>query len=288
MFRQYFPTSEIFKRLPIVVASSLCVGTAAHANLFSASGADPREPCPRLEKPYSAIGMVESISRVPWRDPALGPVESFIHGTGFMISPCFAMTNFHVVFGDGEATPDRSKPHYAWISLGGDKSTFAMKVPAAVVAWGDFSRKADADWAILEVTGCPGGNRAIGWLAVAPADPRLSPRLWEAGFDWQDGEPSFERQERCVFGAARNALTVETYCPARPGWSGAPIGLRRAGALPVVVAMTSREQRPSTDPLTRREADRANLAVRVDEALTESGLEPLIAKDIEAASAPLP
>lgn len=157
-------------------------------------GRDDRVPQTRRNQAngFAAIGRVYT-NRF-WKDDR-GRVTGQSSATAFLVSPCVALTNYHVVFGDrerAEVTPDvlelnrqwsnrdpQGKPkiklpndhNYSVTFMVGEKpdGTFKRIVIGRPYAFGDndLGRWA-SDWVVLKFDepNCPGADREIGYLTV--------------------------------------------------------------------------------------------------------------------------
>jgi hypothetical protein len=268
----------------------LAVAWPAQANVFSSTGADPRMEIERGAYPYSSVGYVETIDPVPW---VSGPtrLSTLVAGTGFMISPCYALTAYHVVFGNDPASGETALKHPVWISLGGNDTGFALtRLPAMAVAWGDFAHNQAQDWALLEVVGCPGGRPEVRWMEFKSASASIENRpALVAGFDAEFLPYRLMGQTGCWLGQRVDPITIRNFCASRPGMSGAPIMVREPDHIIKAIAMVSREQQASARPLVGKAPERANLAVVVQTALSGSPFFPKILVDRASGDAlPIP
>jgi hypothetical protein len=269
-----------------LVAALLVVVLAplpAKANLFANNGQDPRMMVERTAGPFRAIGLIETPEPVA-QATREGTVSSTTRGTGFMISPCYALTNFHVVFGDAAATPDPRAVYRTWISLGGDNAGFKYRrVRAVAVAWGDFAHDQRQDWTVLKVDGCPGADPAIGWVDLAPNKPNTVQHraAMDAGFDGDFKTSQLVSQTGCKLGYAVDDFTIQHYCASRPGMSGSPIFVFDETGAPMVVAIVSREQDPCSGVFSQIGESHSNLAVPVRAAMLGQVVLEAVLKDID-------
>jgi V8-like Glu-specific endopeptidase len=276
------------RRVASAAAASvvLAVACPAQANLFSATGEDPRVELNRSVYPYSAIGFMETPRPVPVLERN-GTKQSVITGTAFMVSPCYALTAYHVVFGNDPATDATALTHPVWISLGGKGRRFALnRLQATAVAWGDFHLDQSLDWALLKVTGCPGGRADVRWIPFEPKGAQLEARVAQVGgFDGQFVPFKMTGQIGCLLGRKVDAVTIRHFCASRPGMSGAPILVREKDQILRASAIVSREQDQSGATLTTSQVtrasltNRANLAVIISTALGGNRFYPRVAAD---------
>jgi V8-like Glu-specific endopeptidase len=272
-----------FLALAIALLAVVLAPAPAKANLFADNGQDPRMMVERTTGPFRAIGMIETPEPVLQAAPG-GMVRSTTRGTGFMISPCYALTNFHVVFGDAGGAPDARATHRAWISLGGDDAGFKYRrVKAVAVAWGDFAHDPRQDWTVLKVDGCPGADATIGWVELAPNKPKSVEHraAMDAGFDGDFKSSQLVSQSGCKLGYAVDDFTIQHYCASRPGMSGSPIFVFDDAGAPMVVAIVSREQTPTATVFNQIRESRSNLAVPVRAAMLGQTTLDAVLKDID-------
>jgi hypothetical protein len=166
---------------------------------------DPRHPQSQTggDRMFAPIGLIWTNHPQPDQGTA---ARSDLHmGTAFLVSPCYVLTAYHVVFGyrfglrkgtQEEAEQDVS----ATFSVGGKKS---RAVPAK---YGQFSRFPGRDWVLLRLEPeaghrCLGEDPNIGWARLAPLAPPIATKksLSVAGYPADKGLPSLWRQDKCHF-----------------------------------------------------------------------------------------
>lgn len=167
-----------------------------HVNIY---GKDDRSVQSRVKQTngYAAIGRV--LSNRPYKDKE-GRTYAMNAGTAFLVSPCIALTNYHVVFGredretvipwmieiDRQFRENRDSKgivklklpkdrNYTMTFLVGEKSdgSFRKQVVGRPYAFGDASLGFDgSDWVALKFDepNCPGSDKEIGWLPIANAE----------------------------------------------------------------------------------------------------------------------
>ena len=257
----------------------------SRANLFSSNGEFPLKPTDSLKPPYSAIAMVESRGSVPMEDHGVKFMAQ-TRGTGFMVSPCYALTAYHVVLGVGPKAPDAQTPKQVWMSLGARASTFLYdRVPGEVVRWSDFTGDWHNDWALIKVDGCPGKDRRVGWLPLAQVG--FNPYQGSAAVAGYDSAYAMMvGQTDCDLGRMAASNSIRHYCGSRPGLSGAPIFVRWPDLR--VVGIAVREQNATRELLPVNDPDHANLATYVPQILASSDIGQLIAADLAMDHGPDP
>ncbi|MGE3782473.1 MAG: hypothetical protein AB7H71_06990, partial [Alphaproteobacteria bacterium] len=140
---------------------------------------DPRYPQPQTGagKIFAPIGLIWT--NHPQPDPGNAPTSHLRMGTAFLVSPCYVLTAFHIVFGYRTGfRKDNQQPERevsATFSAGGRT---ARAVP---VKYGRFSLFPAQDWALLRLKPqggdrCLGEDPDIGWLRLAPLPPAVAPK----------------------------------------------------------------------------------------------------------------
>ncbi|KAJ8137402.1 hypothetical protein OY671_009385, partial [Metschnikowia pulcherrima] len=82
-------------------------------------------------------------------------------GSAVVVSPCYIITNRHVVFGDDETPiPAKSYPMTFRAGVGDDDEGFLGHTEALPVLWGKASSRGDDDWAIMRLHRCVGQHPA--------------------------------------------------------------------------------------------------------------------------------
>lgn len=280
----------------ILAAATLtaAICTPLAANVFAADGRDPRRFADADPADVDAHAPVGSVSA----DFTLRNVTTFGgvapgEGTAFMVSPCYALTAYHVLFGGGAPTLNPMGNYPVTLRFGGDAAGHpALMVKGHVRVWGSAGRAAP-DVALILLDGCPG--RRIGWFDLAPAPTPTSPA--SAPIDTPVTMPGFAAdrsmrrlsvQTDCRIRAvlpARGWLLHD--CASREGASGAPLLVRRGGQR-IVVGINAGEfdPRPGIEPAYT--PARANWAIDAAELRTAARLVAVIARDQQRARTPNP
>jgi V8-like Glu-specific endopeptidase len=236
---------------------------------------------------FAPIGVIRTNGVVP---DDFGPTApSHLHlGTAFLVSPCYVLTDFHVVFGSRTSKPDPDQDYSATFILG------RKTVHAVPAAYGEFYRFRGRDWALYSLESdadhrCLGEDPAIGWVRLAPLDRAAAQEksFSIAGHPSDKNFSSLWRQDACRLyerqGNIENDGMWTTDCATRPGASGSPIFFVQDGVLNVVAIMSghvgptdNREILPKWDP------SRANLALDIGKIISsEPDFMKLIALDLD-------
>jgi V8-like Glu-specific endopeptidase len=252
------------RRLAPAAAIAVAACGAATANIFAADGADPRRfvaadsPEARRLAPVGAIAS----------EYVLLDKRGFGHvppgaGTAFLVSPCYAMTNYHVLFGDQTLTPDPMSAYTLEVRFAiGD----ARGVPAGAADKGPMRARGRVryagsldgsapDIALVRLDGCPG--RRLGWyeLAAATGDDIDGVAVDQAGYSQDRGMRRLSVQHGChIRAAAPRQEWLLHDCASRDGASGSPLMTGRRVACRASWRSTSanwrlraRSSRPSTN-----------------------------------------
>jgi V8-like Glu-specific endopeptidase len=208
--------------------------------------------------------------------------------TAFLVSPCYVLTNYHVVFGNRKSGPEAGRDYSATFWAGGKKSR------AIPVKHGQFHEVYWQDWALLQLEPdgeqrCIGEDPNIGWARLAPLPSEVAPNkvLSTAGYPSDKPGPSLWRQDACHLFEEQDGRQYSglwtTNCATRPRASGSPIFFVQDGGLMVTALMQGHlgyvdgnEILPKWDP------KRANLAVDIGKIISSDGdILKLIAEDID-------
>jgi V8-like Glu-specific endopeptidase len=261
---------------------------------------DPRHPQSQTgaDKMFAPIGLIWT--NHPQPDQGTAPRSDFHMGTAFLVSPCYVLTAYHVVFGyrfglrkdtQEEAEQDVS----ATFKVGGKRS---RAVPAK---YGQFSTFSGRDWALLRLEPdaehqCLGEDPNIGWVRLAPLTPPIATKKWlsVAGYPSDKDLSSLWRQDKCHFFEIYHDIDNDglwtTDCATRPRASGSPIFFVEDGVLNVVAVMSGHlgtvvdnEILPKWDP------NRANLALDIGKIISsDRDFLKLIETDIDRFHQPNP
>jgi V8-like Glu-specific endopeptidase len=280
-------------RFKLCLLSLMLAGVAAShvsANVFAADGRDPRHVQPRSGEAhaFAAIGVLRNNSPIAMLDDDDHLLYTRGEATAFLVSPCYAVTNYHAVFGEGSGPEDAQTDHSVTLSLGDHSGGrgFRERVRAVPAFWGDFSEdQGGQDWAVLRLDRCVGSQ--IGWLDLTPRSPTAigAARLSIAGYPGDKDQAVLWRADGCgVMVRPRDVGLWSSDCAASPGSSGSPVFLIEDGGLRVVGIMEGADD--DVPGVQRRySASYANLVVDVSAILRRKEVRAAIKADIEAARA---
>ena len=178
-------------------------------------------------KIFNAVGLVREIDE---SDPE--------HGSGFLISPCYVLTNYHVAFGSDSAKPVKDKRVRFSVGVGSKSGPETFN--GTVVGYGeDFlpTKNRYDDWALIRLDSSPGDKYGYFDIAATPFPAVRQLDLVSAGYPadkpisqlWGDACRIPDREN---YGWITNCILV-------PGASGGPIATRSPQGRYVVVGMNS-------------------------------------------------
>jgi V8-like Glu-specific endopeptidase len=199
------------------------------ANVFAADGRDPRRIQSRSgdAHAFAAIGVIRNNSPVASFDDDDRLVSARGEATAFMVSPCYAVTNYHAVFGEDTGPSQRDSDRSVTLRIGErrDDRGFKFTIRAVPVFWGDFSEDSEGeDWTVLRLDRCVGPD--VGWLSLVTPPPAAlnSASFSIAGYP-ADKDPSvLWRADGCRLHARLREVDLwSSDCAATPGASGSPV-----------------------------------------------------------------
>jgi V8-like Glu-specific endopeptidase len=261
---------------------------------------DPRYPQSQTgaDKMFAPIGLIWT--NHPQPDQGAAPRSDLHMGTAFLVSPCYVLTAYHVVFGDRSGLFEGQREQAeqdvsATFSVGGKRS---RAVPAR---YGQFSMFPGRDWALLRLEPaaghqCLGEDPSIGWVRLAPLAPpaAIKKSLSVAGYPSDKSLASLWRQDKCHFFEMHHDIENDgmwtTDCATRPRSSGSPIFFVENGVLNVVAVMSGHlGTAADNEILPKWDPNRANLALDIGEILSsDRDFLELIETDIERFHQPNP
>jgi hypothetical protein len=202
--------------------------------------ADPRAIINRLDPNYrqfNAVGMVYPIAKT---DGVV--VMSKYRGSGFMISPCHLLTNYHVAF---EAT--RKEVMFDVGQPASDIAAFAYRGVGRILDAGPFWADADTvdDWALVKLIDPKTGRSqnlgdTVGFLPFvsAPPDSIVNRPLTSAGFPGSMNA-GLVGHIGCRLARVDADRRWRMACSMTEGQSGGPVTLRTADRGEVLIAINS-------------------------------------------------
>lgn len=263
-------------------ALAVCASAPALANVFALEGQDPRIAQPRSgpDRHYAPIGIVTTNDAVPASDEGSKRIRT--RGTGFLVSPCYVLTNYHAVFGLDYDGPDQGRVYSATFSVGVDPDyAFRWQVRGTPVRWGAFNKRKEHDWALVKLEGCVGGQVDIGWLETAPEPGQAMQGLAVAlaGYPADKSADSLWAQTACrIEGLQPGTAKVLHGCSVHSGASGAPLIELGRGA-PAVVAIQCGELNATAGPIEAYDPRYANTAVTIAEVFQDAEVTALLDAD---------
>ncbi len=254
------------KGLPVlltaIIGSTLASPSTSSANVFSATGVEPRsfvDQQDRLWRMLLPVGTIASDFSLSSNKGFGGVAPGW--GTAFLVSPCYAMTSYHVPFGRTEA-PDPTAYYPVTVRFGLSLGREARLTVRGSVRFWEGASNDMLDVAIIRLAGCPG--LTLGWYDLArPNEKRMLPAAALT-------MPSFSRDRSMRQMSVQQGCGVRAYlpqqgwllhdCATREGASGAPLIVQLSG-VPLVVGVNAGELQPVSGIRRQYDARHANWAV---------------------------
>ncbi len=260
-------------------------------NVFAADGLDPRHEQPRTQRPFAAIGLLETLHAVPVISDDGDVHFEHTQSTAFLVSPCYAVTNYHSVFGDESAPGEPASAYAVTVSVGArrDGRGFAVHARAVPVMHGDpGDDREEEDWALLRLDHCLGADPAIGWLDLSPRPlAAMAARTVSiAGFSSAHDRDRLWREDGChLMARPRDRALWSSDCAASDGASGSPVFVVEAGRPRIVGVMEgSEDDRPGIQ--RRYTAEAANIVIDIGAILRQPKVRAAIDADLHGRAAP--
>lgn len=226
--------------LSIIAMYGLSVSTPAAANEYNTN---PSIVVSRSEYPFLwPIGELES-------EESLTLEGKKVHrfGTGFLVSPCYILTNAHVVFGkylvknsDTITQAERNEISGKFVMtfrIGiSNTSAFLGSTVARAAEWGARTAGGANDWTLLRLTTCIGKRTEFGWFEASRylTGQMIGKRAFVAGFPGirerggMDVGPGIVKSVKDASGNLTFSGSM------RAGQSGGPIIILENGQLKVI------------------------------------------------------
>ena len=254
----------------------------ARTNVFSPDGTDPRVSVASLGGPsrfYAPIAKVTTLSPVVVDDGS----SIKTRGTGFLVSPCLLLTNFHAVFGHAVSplAPDGPAVQIS-LNTSGDE---ALKTFGSPVAWGAMSN-AGEDWALVRLQDCVGGRSDVGWYDLDPGPEKQVPTYSLDTAGYPGDRNGLAAATGCRIHAVADHVALND-CANRPGDSGSPL-FRLADGAPAVVAIQQGHHGQAATVFETYSPAHANMAVPAAQVLSHPEVSELILADRQAYGADNP
>lgn len=243
-----------------LVACVLIPPCPSGANIFAADGIDPRRYVAEDGAAWRRLRAVGTVSSdFVLRDKrGLVAVKPGM-GTAFLVSPCYAMTNYHVVFGTGSANPDPMADYPVTLRFGlRARGGPAVSVRGRVSVWEDPGATAP-DVALIRINGCPGAQ--LGWYALSAASSLAGRPVTMPSVSDDRSMTRLSLQSACTIrDAAAGADWMVHDCATREGASGSPL-IDPAASVPEVLGMNAGEFRAAAGIQPRYDPRHANWGV---------------------------
>lgn len=235
-------------------------------NKFNKSGQDPLVKISKLSNggEFAPIGKIVVRQYIPWGHGADDTQDGKgLEGTGFLVSPCLILTNYHVVFGKSK-TPNETDFSVTF--------TANREVVARPIAWGSWhqSKLVSKDVALLKLEGKDCLGLEVGFLRQEWDFLSLKiQNLLTAGYPGSDN-PQNDRQQlwgqlRCEYknpsSEERYLKTIFNDCALLDGMSGSPLLVRNNEGKLKFIGIQSTDLTNQAAVIRRYEIKYANIAV---------------------------
>ena len=219
-------------------------------------------------KPYAPLSVLRTRKEIAFPDGS----TSKGNANAFLVSPCFALTNYHAVF--GKATPPTSvreveREFSVDFTVVDESDRMSKVIKATPIKWGsfydsDFKIRTD-DWALLRLNECWGEE--IGWIDTKRVTDTEMVGAQVHGSFYLDGKAG----DKITTGIPCTITSIVTgsgekgllnSCSSRPGTSGSPLFIVDNG-IPYAFAMQAAELNRDATPQPFSE-ERANVAIDLD------------------------
>lgn len=260
----------------------------ALANVFALEGQDPRVEQGRADfgRLYMPIGSV--MVREPVATSFDGARSARTRGTGFLVSPCHVLTNYHSVFGVDPNAPNSGREFRIVFTVG--DGPLQRTVGGQPVFWGAFNAKVEHDWALVRLDECVGAEPEFGWMELHAQAPESMAGLQVALAAFPSDRPRDRlwMQSNCqIRSMQRGTSKILHDCAVVTGASGGPI-IDYYRETPSVVAIQCGELNATKTLFTAYDPRYANTAVTVAEIFATPGVEEALAGDKAAFAMPNP
>ncbi len=254
---------------------------SAPANVFSTNGTDPRRYVAQndaLWRILLPVGTVTSEFYLRNKNGVGGVAPGM--GTAFLVSPCYAMTNYHVLFGGMDFTPNPTGTYPVTLRFGlGNRGKPALSVKGRVRFWGSAS-STEPDIALIRLNSCPGA--LLGWYdfaAMRDSRQLSATPLTMPSYSSDRSMTQLSIQQGCnAHGYVPKRGWLLHDCGTRQGASGAPIIAKLSG-VPTVIAINAGEFTAMSGVERTYDMQHANWAVTASEIVKSSQLKAMLQKD---------
>lgn len=254
----------------------------ALANVFAFEGQDPRveqgrADAGRLYMPIGSVVVSEPVATV-----FDGSRSAKTRGTGFLVSPCHVLTNYHSVFGIDPDAASSGRQFRVSFTVG--DGPLQRTVGGQPVFWGAFNTKVEHDWALVRLDSCVGAEPEFGWMELHAQAPESMAGLQVALAAFPSDRPRDRLwlQSNCqVRSMQRGTSKILHDCAVVTGASGGPI-IDYYRTTPSVVAIQCGELNATRELFAAWDPRYANTAVTVAEIFATPGVEQALADDKQA------
>lgn len=235
-----------------------------------------------VETQFAPMGELESLGVE--RDKNGEAIQWF--GTGFLVSPCYIITNHHVVFGNSlSAVPGKDYSMKFHVGVGPDGTGFFGETVATLVVWGEREKNGRNDWALLKLKTCVGAPKFnVGWFEVAlrSSDQLVGTSVAAVGFATDDRRGILSASLGKVFEPVSNSGLLKTSAALRDGQSGGGVFQFDRGRMSLVGIATmslGEKSHPLGDIPDAYSSDRANEFLNIAPILNRPEVRTLLDAD---------
>ncbi len=166
---------------------------------------------------------------------SLTKIQTGTHGTAFLVSPCYILTNFHVAYADSFTKPEKT------LFQVGESSSLAMPVAAGKMT----SPQAEngEDWALLRLDQCLGQQLGYFELAGLSLEQATKKKIIMAGYPFDRSSANLTLSPLCHIDShsLASAGGWRHDCASRAGSSGSPLLIEKTPGHFQVIALNTTE-----------------------------------------------
>lgn len=236
----------------------------------------------RVPNPFTPVGELETVATTG--DASRDKVKHY--GTGVLVSPCYVLTNHHVVFGD-DIIPHKGKDYTMTFRVGVGRDLaepFLGRTLATPISWGNRGVVSAHDWALLKLSTCVGAFRGIGWMETSSKSSleMIGVDVAAVGYaaDRSRGELSLSVGKATAIDPLNGLIKYSA--SAAGGQSGGAVIIRENSVLKLMGLHTLGRLNKSTGQsvFDTYRVDAANEFVPISEVLERSSVQLMINEDI--------
>ena len=252
-------------------------------NVFAMNGVDPRVQRDRAEeavRPYLPVGFAVTNKAIVGLDGVSGVKES----NAFLVSPCYAIVDYHGVFGKERDMNLPLEDYSMTINLGvGElQNGFKWALKMTPVALNVKQSNGRNGLVLMQLEKCAG--KKLGWmnLAIPGAKSLVGQQVDMIAYHGDLSKAKLALQKGCKIQGYSSSGMVTHDCSGRPGSTGGILAKRDAEGNPIVVATNWGTNQEHAGVLKQFSGLTANVAVPLDMIKENPEMMKVITDDIEA------